>query len=280
MTTINGFAEQSIGKTYRRLRYLISFALVVLPLLTAASAFWLGRHPLQPSLSDYYFAEWDGGLPRTVFVTFLAALGSALIAYRGLDSRDDLIHNFAGFCALGVAFFPMQCDTAYHAHCKPGLLPMLHLPSAGLLYLCAVLSVLYGGGPNLRAALGKLPDPKAWLARRDNIRFVSAALMTIGIASFFVHNLMPNFLTGFSWIFWIEYAGFFGFGLYWLRLMLLINAANDRGRRAKVEKEAGRAAAVGRPAAPAMTTAMQGPLAAPQIEAAPQAEAEQWVDIP
>jgi hypothetical protein len=34
-----------------------------------------------------------------------------------------------------------------------------------------------------------------------------------------------------GWIFWIEYAGFFGFGLYWLRLMILIQDANTCGRR-------------------------------------------------
>lgn len=224
-----GFADQSIAKTYRRLRLLVSLALFLLPLTTAASAFFLGGHHLQPSLSDYYFVARDGGLPRTIFLVFLTFLGCVLLAYRGLDDKDNLIHNTAGAFAFGVALFPMHCDPAEHSYCVPGILPALHLPSAGLLYVGAVVSVLYGGGPRLRMALEKLPAPQAWIRRLNSIRYASIALMTVGIVGFFVHALAPAFLTGFSWIFWIEYTKFFGFGLYWLRLMLLINHANKAG---------------------------------------------------
>lgn len=231
MATSRRFADQSITKTYRRLRFLVSVALIALPLLTAASALLFGGHELQPSLSDYYFVVIDGGLPRTIFLIFLAFLGCILFAYRGLDEKDNLIHNAAGIFSFGVALFPMHCDVTEHQYCVPGLLPLLHLPSAGLLYLSAVISVMYGGGPKLREALSRLPDSKAWFSRLGRIKYVSAALMTIGIISFFIHALAPRFLAGFSWIFWIEYTGFFGFGLYWLRLMLLVTDANKSGQQ-------------------------------------------------
>ena len=188
---------------------------------------------MQPSLSDYYFVVRDGGVPRTLFLIFLAFLGCFLFAYRGLDERDNLIHNAAGLFAFGVALFPMRCVVAEHQYCVSGLLPVLHLPSAGLLYLSAVVSVMYCGGPKLREALSKLPESKKWFSRLTNIKYASATLMTIGIVSFFVHALEPKFMSDFSWIFWIEYTGFFGFGLYWLCLMLLINDANESGRQMK-----------------------------------------------
>lgn len=235
MVANRGFADQSITRTYCRLRFLVCIALVALPLLAAFSAYLVGGYELQPSLSDYYFVARDGGLPRTIFLIFLAFLGCVLIAYRGLDDRDNLIHNAAGICSIGVALFPMHCDVAEHPFCVPGLWPMLHLPSAGLLYLCAVISVLYGGGPKLEGALDKLPDPEMWFSKLRNIRMVSAVLMTIGIVSFFVHVLAPKFMDGFSWIFWVEYTGFFGFGIYWLRLMLLINDANKAGQQLKAQ---------------------------------------------
>ena len=233
MAANSGFADQSITKTYRRLRFMVSVALITLPLLTAFSAFLIGSHELQPSLSDYYFVVRDGGLPRTIFLIFLAFIGCVLIAYRGLDEMDDRIHNFAGVFSLLVALFPMPCDVTEHQYCVPGLLPLLHLPSAGLLYLAATISVWYGGGPKLRETLSKLPEPNEWFLRLSKIKYWSATLMTIGIVSFFVHALNPKFMSGFSWLFWIEYIGFFGFGLYWWRLMLLVNDANESGQQMK-----------------------------------------------
>lgn len=225
------FSDRGVANTYRRLRYLVCGALIGLPLVIAGVSALIG-HPLQYSLSDYYFVAIDGGLPRTLFLVFLSFLGGTLVAYRGLDDRDNLIHNIAGICAFGVALFPMACDTTEHQHCVPGLLPSLHLPSAGLLYLAAIASVWYGGGPRLKAALAQLPTSKAWASRRHSIQVLSATLMTIGIAAFFSHILLPALLPEFSWIFWIEYAGFLGFGVYWLRLLLLINSANIEGRKA------------------------------------------------
>ena len=150
--------------------------LIALPLLTAASALLFGGHELQPSLSDYYFVVIDGGLPRTIFLIFLAFLGCVLFAYRGLDEKDNLIHNAAGIFSFGVALFPMRCDLTEHQYCVPGLLPLLHLPSAGLLYLSAVISVMYGGGPKLREALSRLPDSKTWFSRLGRIKYLSTAL--------------------------------------------------------------------------------------------------------
>src|SRR6185369_2513339 len=174
MAKAGGFADQSVAKTYRRLRYLVSAVLIALPLVTATSGFFLGSQELQPSLSDYYFVEKDGGLPRALFLIFLAALGCVPISYPGLDEKDALIHNAAGICSLGVALFPMHCDVSLHKDCVPGLLPILHLPFAGLLYLCAVISVIYGGGPKIRAAFNKLPGSAKWHSKLRKIQFVSA----------------------------------------------------------------------------------------------------------
>ncbi len=133
MKKSRGFADQSIGRTYHRLRMLAGGALIGMPLLIACSGFFF-VHELEPSLSDYYFAVRDGGLPRTLFLMFLAFLGGVLYSYRGLDDTDNLIHNVAGIFAFGVALFPMACDVAEHPDCVHGLLPVLHLPMAGLMW--------------------------------------------------------------------------------------------------------------------------------------------------
>lgn len=267
MKKSSGFADQSIGKTYRRLRYLAGAALIGMPLLTAFSGFMLG-YKLEPSLSDYYFTVKDGGLPRTLFLIFLAFLGGVLYSYRGLDDRDNLIHNAAGIFAFGVALFPLHCDVNQPPHCVPGLLPILHRPSAGLLYLSAVASVLYSGGPKLKKALNRLSEPETWFRRLRRIKALSLIMMTVGIITFLFHHKLNDIIPGISWIFWIEYLGFTGFGIYWVRLMWFINDANNEGR----QKFPSRPEAAGEKA-PAAPSVLQE-----AVEKAP--EAESWSDIP
>ncbi len=234
LPTSAGFADQSVSNTYRLLRYLAAGSLMLMPLLVAAAGVLYGK-PLQPSLSDYYYAMRDGGLPRTLFVTFLAFLGGILIAYRGLNSTDHSIHNLAGVFAFGVALFPMHCRVEHEA-CVQGLFPALHLPAAGLLFLSASWSVIYSGGDSLRQALGKLPDPAHWMRRLKEIKLVSLALMVVGMITFVAHTHLADRYPGIAWIYWIEYAGFFGFGIYWVRYMWFINDANDAGRKAQDDR--------------------------------------------
>ena len=224
----SGFADTSVSQTYRLLRYLAAGALIAMPILVAAAG-WLYGKPMQPSLSDYYYAMRDGGLPRTLFVVFLAFLGGVLIAYRGLSAADHRIHNLAGMFAFGVALFPMHCRPEHEA-CVQGLLPMLHIPAAGLLFLSASWSVIYSGGEVLASALQKLPDPDAWVRRLRRIKLTSLALMGLGIVTFLAHTRLADHFPGIAWIYWVEYCGFFGFGIYWVRYMRFINDANDKGR--------------------------------------------------
>lgn len=230
MASTNNFANQSVAETYKRLRLMASASLIGLPLLIALVAWLGGGHHLQPSLSDYYFAIKDGGTPRTLFVTFLSVLGCILLVYRGLDRWDDLIHNAAGFCALGVAFFPMTCEPRSHPYCVPGILPELHLPSAMLMFIAALVSVIFGGGQVLHKSLNKLPNPKRWLIRLRRIKWRSAALIIVGVGAFIVHKKYPNLWPKAGWIFWVEYLGFVGFGWYWASLYVLIQDANKTYR--------------------------------------------------
>ena len=271
--------DTSVGRTYRRHRYLISGVLIGMPLLTAASAYLVAGQHLQPSLSDYYFVLKDGGTPRTLFVVFLALLGGVLIAYRGLSPNDNYIHNTAAFFAFGVALFPMGCDTNVHADCVKGWLPCLHLPSAGLLFLSAMVSVAYSGGSKLRSSINKLANPGPWILRLRKVQVLSAALMVAGILAFFAHQLFPKLLPGFSWIFWIEYLGFLGFGIYWLRYMWFIHDLNQEGRR---QVEAARAA---KPPSKRSNTEEMLPLGYERATIdMPEAQRieppAQWVDVP
>jgi hypothetical protein len=88
-------------KTYRYLR----FALVglVLLLFSAVAVEWwaAGRACLQGSISAYFYTP-----ARGVFVGVLVTMGVCLIALKGNTPWEDVLLNFAGMLAPGVAFVP------------------------------------------------------------------------------------------------------------------------------------------------------------------------------
>lgn len=88
-------------KTYRYLRLALA-ALVVL-LFAAVVIEWLatGRSCWQPSVSAYYYTP-----ARAVLVGVLVTMGVCLIALKGSTEPEDVLLNFAGMLAPGVAFVP------------------------------------------------------------------------------------------------------------------------------------------------------------------------------
>ncbi len=88
-------------KTYRYLRLALA-ALVVL-LFAALVIEWLATGPtcVQPSVSAYYYTP-----ARAVFVGVLVTMGVCLIALKGSTDPEDVLLNFAGMLAPGVAFVP------------------------------------------------------------------------------------------------------------------------------------------------------------------------------
>jgi hypothetical protein len=88
-------------KTYRYLR-LALVALVLLLFAAIALEWWAaGRACLQPSISAYYYTP-----VRAVLVGVLVTMGVCLIALKGSSEPEDVLLNFAGMLAPGVAFVP------------------------------------------------------------------------------------------------------------------------------------------------------------------------------
>ena len=96
-------------KTYRYLRVAL-VALVVLLFSAVAIEWWsTGPSCLQPSISAYYYTP-----VRAVFVGVLVTMGVCLIALKGNTEVEDVLLNFAGMLAPGVAFVP----TAASGQCR------------------------------------------------------------------------------------------------------------------------------------------------------------------
>jgi hypothetical protein len=99
-------------KTFRRIRRAIGILGISLPIvLVILSLIPFFKTPIQDSISSYYYSNL-----REIFTGALCAVGLFLIRYVGFKSapfwkNDNLLTNFAGYMAFGVAFFPTNPDS-------------------------------------------------------------------------------------------------------------------------------------------------------------------------
>src|SRR5690349_4194000 len=85
----------------------------MMKLIVAAIAFSL------PVLTNYFSSipltsisesYWEGGWSQTIFIGFLFAIASFLLAYNGDGIWEAVLSKFAAIAAVGVAMFPCGCD--------------------------------------------------------------------------------------------------------------------------------------------------------------------------
>jgi hypothetical protein len=88
-------------KTYNYLR--IALAALVLLLFVSVALEVRAAGCLQPSISAYFYTPVG-----PVLVGVLVAVGVSLIALKGNTDAEDVLMNFAGMLAPGVAFIPTQ----------------------------------------------------------------------------------------------------------------------------------------------------------------------------
>lgn len=88
-------------KTYNYLR--IALAALVLLLFVSVALEVRAAGCLQPSISAYFYTPVGA-----VLVGVLVAVGVSLIALKGNTDAEDVLMNFAGMLAPGVAFIPTQ----------------------------------------------------------------------------------------------------------------------------------------------------------------------------
>lgn len=110
--------QEHIRLTYFSLRIGLGALALVFPVLLASYGYFIEQIPIQKSMSAYYFAFVPADSPlrvfpmRGFFVGILWAIGCSLILYRGFSNTENWLLYFAGFSAIGVAFFPMEASCA------------------------------------------------------------------------------------------------------------------------------------------------------------------------
>lgn len=226
--------EQHVFQTYRLLRVAMAIACGLLAVgLVGAGAFL--DVPVQPTLSNYYYAELPPAYLRTGFVALLVSLGVMLLAYRGYTKVDNRIHDIAGLFAIGIAIFPMQCpflDTGEHTElCVVTPWDGLHYLCAVLAFGCALGSIGYGGGKRFR----KIPA-RAVLRVLDRWRIGCGVVIGIGV-------LFPAYALLFGatrsmhpFVIVAESGAFVGFGAYWGALTWCVSKVNETRRQERKQQ--------------------------------------------
>lgn len=174
---------------------------------------------LQPSLSDYYFAQSPSTLRETfdfpvrvLFVGGLFALGAFLNLYKGFTCRENMVLNVAGAFAAGVALFPMGKIVIYERITSKGTNLTLHGLCAVLLFVCMFYVAVWGKRRTLR--LMKDPPRRYFTYAYNTIAGAMVCFIVIGMA---LNLLFGN--TGDkakdSTIFFVEAAGVWVFAAFW-----------------------------------------------------------------
>jgi uncharacterized membrane protein len=131
------------------------------------------------------------------------ALGSFLYLYRGFSRREDVVLNFAGLFALGVALFPMYHETNYIPFSN-----VLHFSSAILLFICMAYTAIFCHEETLR-----------WVTDKNRRLRYKVAYHIIGwfMGLFPLVGLVLAVMFGAvqRHVFWIEAAGIWTFAAYW-----------------------------------------------------------------
>jgi hypothetical protein len=202
----------------RTMKLIVGVIALSLPPLTNYFASVIEDSPLA-SISESY---WVGGWAQSIFVGFLFAIASFLIAYNGESRPEMVLSKVAAGAALCVALFPCACGGEVE------IISGLHYVAAGIMfgvltYFCFLFLV--------RAKNKGHAQAKA----RAVLYAICGVTILCCIAALAYNALTDESLSQRfeSFVFWGETGGLLSFGISWLtasHVLPLINSQAERFR--------------------------------------------------
>lgn len=179
---------------HRTMKLIVGVVAIALPILTSVFA----ANALTSISASYY----EGGWSQAIFIGFLFAIASFLLAYNGLSRNEMLASKAASVAALGIALFPCKCITHVERF------PHVHEVSAAVMFLILTyFCYLFF----LRARSKGHKQAR----RREVIYAVCAIVMFFSVLVLAVNLLMGESGDS-SRTFYGETAGLLAFGVSWL----------------------------------------------------------------
>jgi len=184
---------------------------------------------LQPSMSAYFWAaakDQCATFPmRTLFVGFLFAIAAGLYVYKGFTELENWLLNLAAVCAGLVAIFPERISLTEAGETPrvaqlfdncPAVKAWAMLPSYPVHYIAAVtlfVALALVAWFCADKTLKYLPpdqDPKKFRRRYRAIAFLMILFPIVGFVLAFLFGVASDK------VFFIEAAGIWTFGGYWI----------------------------------------------------------------
>jgi hypothetical protein len=214
------------------LRWGVGIAGISLPVILGGLGYWVYGIPLAGSMSAYYHATKDcsgikavqqqeaaesstkqpasdpclaigTGLMRNWFVGNLFFIGGAMLLMRGFSRYEDWALDVAGIMAPCVALFPMNWGS------ETGFNP--HLTFAITFFACVGFTCVFCAEKTLKEISQNLPDRAGVIAFYKRwYRVLGTLMIVLPICAHVFLGRDPHRM------FFVEAAGVWAFGFYWL----------------------------------------------------------------
>lgn len=201
--------------TFRRLRRIIGYLGISLPMVLGLATIIDSYVDLQPSISHYYYTNM-----RDVFTGILSAVGLFLIRYKGFGNKhfwknDNLLTNIAGYMAFGVALIPTNPEAGV---AKIYTLVPIDAQYLGWIHygFAAVLFIAFANLSIFVFTIGQKRDPGVPVSLFDEnhiYRFCGILILSCIVLITLSGTLFPGF-THATYVF--ETISLFAFGISWL----------------------------------------------------------------
>ncbi len=201
MTKVTSLRDHVLG-TYVNLRRGMAILAILLPLILGLGGLLLAGLPLQQSMSAYYHA--GGGAMRDAFVGSLIALGAFLVLYRGYTTREDRVLNMAGAFLILTALFPMNWSPGGSGRSPHGVFAILFFVS--IAYVCLFCA----------NTIDLVPLDSQLLPYRLAYRILGVLMVALPLVAVALSYLIQPNSAGRYTILFVEAAGIWVFGTYWL----------------------------------------------------------------
>lgn len=201
-------SARSLIISYLTLRKAIGILGTSFPFLLYFGALIFYRTGIQSSISSYYHTGM-----RDVFVGVLCVIGFFLLSYRGHNTWDEVVGDFACVFAIGVALFPTAPDGP--VSCDVRLIGYFHLAFAASFFVTLIIFSLC-----LFTKTHLDREPTTRKRHRNKIYRACGYIMSVCVLLMVIYTLLPDKVgspvKAWNPIFWLEAFAVVTFGISWL----------------------------------------------------------------
>lgn len=195
--------------SYLGIRRSIGMLGLILPIVLGPGGWLLFGIEIQENMSSYYHT-----VLRDVFVGIMCAIGIFLYCYQGYDWAEYWTGKLACASAIGVALFPLDANSDPLR--QSTLAGYLHSASGGMFFLTlSVYSLYHFPRTTLGVRVQSLDEKRDAIYRLSGIAIIGS-MTAMGLYLLVIPASFKAILTGYNFLFWMEWVAVWAFSMAWL----------------------------------------------------------------